>query len=227
MSYINALPREIKYRRRERRTERRKRQKELSQPTDRKIETPPVMSAVLGAARSVVLQPERRVKIVRPITPKPRREPRPTARSIIPPANTIRSASGPQLRRLEEVTGFLDLADLLPPGIDHEHVRAIIMWGCLNPGQRGKLMIQARYITEQNARENVVNKLGRKYSPEKFEEALAWLRRTRVVISDHKRKRHQPVLALNPHYTEGIDVGQVAIKRVLAAKDAITQLTVS
>lgn len=225
MSYVNALPREIKDRRRQRRTERRNHEKELSPPTNRKIETPPVMSAVLGAARSVVLQPQRRVKIVRSIIPKPRPEPRQTAQSIIPTATAIRPDSGPQLRRLEEVTELLDLADLLPRSVDHEHVRAIIMWGCLNPGQRGRTMVRARYITEQNARENVVNKLGRKYSPEKFEEALTWLRRTRVVISDHKRKSHQPVLALNPHYNKGIDVGRVAIKRVLAAKDAITQLT--
>lgn len=226
MMYINTLPREVQERRRQRRAEQRNRRR-LSQLRERRIETPPVMPAVMGAARSVMLQPEHRVKIVRPVAPKPHREYRPRAQSSMRAAGAMHSASGPRLRRLEDVAELLNLADVLPPDVDHEHVRGIIIWGCLNPGKRGKTMVQAQYTTEQNARKNVRNKLGHTYNPEEFEAALAWLRRTRVVISDHKRKRHQPVLALNPHYTEGIDVGQVAIKRVLAAKDRITQLTAS
>lgn len=227
MTYLDALLREVKDRQRQRRAEQRYQQRQLTSMTDRHIEIPTVMSIVMGAARSVVLKPERRVKIVRPTEPKPHREHRPRARSCISTTNDLRPVSAPRLHRLDEVVELLDLADLVPPGIDHEHVRAIIIWGCLNPGQRGRTMVLAQYITEQNARKSVSNKLGPLYNPAKFEAALAWLRRTRVVISDHKRKRHQPVLALNPHYREGIDVGRVAIQRVLAAKDAIVQLTAS
>lgn len=225
MQYVNSLPREVKELRRQRRADRRQLQRQAAGPTVRTFTTAPVGSSLLSAARSVWPVPAPRMKVIRPVTPKRRREPRPATRSLMDQVETVSAVSVPRLQRLEELAGLLDLSDLVPSGINHEHVRAIIIWGCLNPGRRGQTMVLARYITEQNARDKVSRKLGRDYDPAAFEAALAWLRRTRIVISDHKRKIHQPVVALNPHYTTGRDVGAEAIKRVLAAKDAITEMT--
>lgn len=143
--------------------------------------------------------------------------------STAPVAAVVTGAPRP-LRRLEDVVDLLQFADLLPDGVDHDHARAIIIWGCFHPGQRGRMMVNERYMTAQYVRIDVQNKLGSAFDPEQYEQALTFLGRVMVLLLHHKRKVHQPVIAFNPHFSKGIGVGQEIIKRALAAKSAIDQL---
>ena len=141
------------------------------------------------------------------------------------PKRTGKPAEDPLPRDLDDVVELFDVRDLLPAGIDHDHVRGIIVWGLLRPGQRGRSMFKARYITIQWLRADVQSKLGSDYDPIAYDRAFDFLKRTRVIMTDHKAKRHQPVAALNPHFAQGVDQGVEIIRRVLAMRDVLTDLS--
>lgn len=140
------------------------------------------------------------------------------------PAETVAVESSP--RRLEDFVQRLVLDDLVPNGIDARHVHAVLVWGLLRPGQRGRTMVKARYRTVQYVQSDVRSKLGANFNPEAYEAACSFLKRTGVIMSDHKRKRHQPIMALNPHVNEASGVGQEIVRRVLRFKDELTALAV-
>lgn len=233
MQYINRLPREVEELRRERRSERRNLLRQQAQRISRKIETAPVLSSMMAAARSTLPHRPHQERAVRPTTPKPRREPRPVRKQLLtaPPPDQVSTTNGASpmlgahIRRLEQMVELLQLADVIPSEVDHDHVRAIIVWGCLRPGRRGQTKVKAAYRTVQWTREDIRNKLGKRFDPEAYDQAMDFLVSTRVIMTDHKRKRHQPVIAINPHARTGIGVGPEIIKRTLATKDRITELT--
>lgn len=85
---------------------------------------------------------------------------------------------------------LLDISRWLPADLDLEHTQAIIVHGHLMPGQR-EAFIGEKYHDASDVPENVRNKLGRRWSPDKFERAHNFLMRAGVIAGKRKGDRQE------------------------------------
>ncbi len=69
---------------------------------------------------------------------------------------------------------------MVPDGIDREHTQAILMYGFLMPGNH-RVFIGGKVLPERHVRENTDNKLGQRFSRDKYEKALAFLKRDGIL----------------------------------------------
>lgn len=97
--------------------------------------------------------------------------------------------------------------------VDLEHVQAIIMYAFLVPGQR-TAYIGRHCLPTVLVRENTKNKLGARFSQDKFANALAYLKKLKVLIT-HRSSGEEEALSLESDGTaargHGAEIVRVAI----------------
>lgn len=103
-----------------------------------------------------------------------------------------------------------------PPGIDLEHVQAVLVHGFAAPG-RSALYVKKSYLPERHVREDVENKLGEKFSSEAYRAALNFLLANGAIIQP--KKRHGTMLVSYNPREKDLSVTPIG-RRIIRAMNA-------
>ncbi|MFH0805139.1 MAG: hypothetical protein V1916_03010 [Patescibacteria group bacterium] len=122
----------------------------------------------------------------------------------------------------DDLVGILGVTPYVPAEVDALHVAAIILWGLLKVGQRGRAAFAKRYRTSQYVREDVMSKLGHRFTPRQYDAAIHWLLHHRVILIP-KKINNQVVYSLNPHAKDATPEGAPVVERVIAFKFFVTK----
>jgi len=96
---------------------------------------------------------------------------------------------GEMEQQIERITASMlhrTLLLSLPGGIDHEHARAILVYGFLAPSS-SRRFIGGKFLPPEHVLEDVANKLGVLFNPVEYRKALNFLIHQGVVVERPKR----------------------------------------